>query len=618
MTMPMRDVLLGSSEVTLERQADGTILVQPVRALGAYPDRLTERLVHWATAAPERVFMAQRRPDGGWRELTYGRTLQLVRGIGQGLLDRGLSPERPVAILSGNDLEHALLGLACLHVGVPYAAVSPPYSLVSSDFGKLRHVLGLLAPGLVYATDGAAFARALQATIPAGVEVVVKDASPRGLDATSFADLAATPATAAVEAAAAKVGPDTVAKILFTSGSTGLPKGVICPQRMLCSNQEMIVDYFAFFRDEPPVLVDWLPWNHTFGGNHNVGMALYNGGSLFIDDGKPTPRGIEATVQNLREIAPTIYFNVPKGFEALLPYLRAEPELRERFFSRLKVLYYAGAGMPRHVWDGLEELALQTIGARVPILTGLGSTETGPFALACGKEVSRPGVVGLPAPGVELKLVPTNGKLEARVKSPSVTPGYWRQPELTAKAFDEAGWYRLGDALRFVDPQHPSRGLLFDGRVSEDFKLATGTWVSVGGLRAAIISHMAPFVSDVVIAGHDRDDVRVLIFPDPFACRDLCPDFARGATPAELLQRPEVRHRFETLLGELAKTGTGSSNRVVAALLLDEPASLDAGEITDKGSINQRAVLSNRAALVEALYAPRPDPRVITVGAADR
>lgn len=620
MTRPMRDVHLGPIEVTLDRRPDGTILVHPTRPIGPYPDRITERLLHWAERAPERTFMAERARDGsgGWRRLAYGRTLDLVRNIGQALLDRGLSPERPVAILSGNDLEHALLGLACLHVGVPYAPISPPYALVSSDFGKLRHVLGLLTPGLVFAADGAAFARALRTVVPEGVEVVATDglAALQGLKVTSFEELAATLATDAVEAAFARTGQGTVGRVLFTSGSTGMPKGVICPQRMLCSNQEMLAHYFAFFRDEPPVLVDWLPWNHTFGGNHNVGIVLYNGGSLFIDEGKPTPKGIETTVRNLREVAPSIYFNVPKGFEVLLPYLRAEPELRERFFSRLQVLFYSGAGMPRHVWDELEELSYRTIGARIPILTGLGSTETGPFALVCPKEVSRPGVVGLPVPGVDLKLVPNGDKLEARVKSPSVTPGYWRQPELTAKAFDEEGWYSFGDALRFVDPDDPAKGFLFDGRVSEDFKLVTGTWVSVGTLRAGIIAHMAPFVSDVVVAGHDRDDIRVLIIPDLFACRDLCPDFARDATPAELLARPEVRERFRTLLADLAKTSTGSSTRVAAAILLDEPPSLDAGEITDKGSINQRAVLTRRADLVEALYAKTPDPRVIALDAA--
>jgi feruloyl-CoA synthase len=611
----MRDVHLGPIEVTLERPSDGTILVHPVDSMGTYPDRLTERLLHWAEMAPERTFMAKRGPDGSWRELSYGRTLGLVRNIGQALLDRGLAPERPVAILSGNDLEHALLGLACLHVGVPYAPISPPYALVSSDFGKLRHVLGLLTPGLVFAADGAAFERALRTVVPEGVESVVTDPAPEDLGATRFEELAATPATPAVEAAFARVGPDTVAKILFTSGSTGMPKGVICPQRMLTSNQEMLAHYFAFLRVEPPVLVDWLPWNHTFGGNHNVGIVLYNGGSLYIDDGKPTPRGTETTVRNLREIAPSIYFNVPKGFEVLLPYLRAEKALRERFFSRLQVLFYSGAGMPRHVWDELEELAVQTIGARVPILTGLGSTETGPFALVCPQKVSRPGVVGLPVPGVELKLVPNGGKLEARVKSPSVTPGYWRQPELTAKMFDEEGWYSFGDALRFVDPEDPSKGFYFDGRVSEDFKLVTGTWVSVGTLRANLISHMAPFVSDVVIAGHDRDDIRVLIFPDLFACRNLCPDFARDAAPAELLRRPEVRDKFQSLLSELARTSTGSSTRVVAGILLDEPPSLDLGEITDKGSINQRAALTHRAALVEELYTKVPGPRVIVARA---
>jgi feruloyl-CoA synthase len=356
-----------------------------------------------------------------------------------------------------------------------------------------------------------------------------------------------------------------------------------------------------------------LPWNHTFGGNHNFGIALYNGGSLYIDDGKPVPNGIEPTVRNLREIAPTLYFNVPTGYEALLPYLRGDVALRETFFSRLKMMYYAGAGLNPHVWDELERLALDTCGERIAMMTGLGSTETAPFALVSGKDEKGPGIVGLPAPGVELKLVPSDDKLEARVRGPNVTPGYWRQDDLTAKAFDDEGFYMLGDALRFVDPDAPDRGLLFDGRITEDFKLATGTWVSVGGLRSAALKGLAPLVTDLVVAGHNQDDVRILLFPDVPACRALG---AAGsdASASDVLSLTEVRSAIAERLRTLAAASTGSSTRIAAAILLDEPPSLDAGEITDKGSINQRAVLSKRGKIVDELYRPQPSERVILAG----
>ncbi|PWC35183.1 feruloyl-CoA synthase [Azospirillum sp. TSO22-1] len=612
----MREVRLGGMGVAVERQPDGTMLVRSESALEDYPDKLTLCLERWAREAPDRVFLAQRAPGGGWREVTYAEALARVRGIAQALIDRGLTRERGVAILSGNDIEHALLGLGAQYAGVPYAPVSTAYSLVSTDFGKLRHVLGLATPGLVFAADGARYAAALRAAVPAGVEMVVTHGASEGIAATNFAELLATVPTPAADAAHAAVGPDTVAKLLFTSGSTGMPKGVINTQRMLCSNQQMLRQVFAFLAEEPPVLVDWLPWNHTFGGNHNFNMALYNGGTFYIDEGKPVADGILPTVATLREVAPTFYLNVPKGYEALVPHLRAEPELRKRFFSRLKVLFYAGAGLSPHIWDSLEDLAIDACGQRVVFVTSLGSTETAPAALICNRPVEQPGIVGVPAPGVEVKLVPTAEKLELRLRGPTIMPGYWRQDELTAKAFDEDGFYCMGDALRFVDPERPDLGFVFDGRISEDFKLATGTWVSVSTLRGAVLRHFAPLVSDVVIAGHDRDDVTMLIVPDVPACRDACPDFARDLSDAEVLRRSEVRACFQALLDEFARTSTGSSNRIGRAILLEERPSLDAGEITDKGSLNQKAVLARRAALVEALYAPEPGPEVLVAGRA--
>ena len=609
---PLRPVRLGPADVLLDRKADGTIHLRSPHRLEAYPDRLTQRLEHWAGAAPDRVFLAQRAADGSWRRLTYSQVLSQVRSIAQSLLQRRLSAERPIAILSGNDIEHALLGLAAMMAGIPYAPISVPYSLMSSDFGKLKTIVEILTPGLVFAADGTAFVRAIEAAVPRGVEIAVTVHPHPERPTTLFADLLATKPAAAVDAAHARVGPDTIAKILFTSGSTGYPKGVINTQGMLCANQAQIRAGLAFIGDEPPVIVDWLPWNHTFGSNHNFNMVLDNGGSLYIDDGKPLPGVIAATARNLKEIAPTIYFNVPKGFEALLPHLRADADLRRNFFSRLKVLFYAGAGLQQYAWDELQEMSVATCGERVIFISSIGSTETAPLAIACNWDSPRPGNIGVPAPGVELKLVPNEGKLEARLKGPNITPGYWRRPDLTKEAFDEQGYYRIGDALKFVDANDPSQGLLFDGRLAEDFKLASGTWVSAGALRAQFVDHCAPLVRDAVIAGINRDDIAVLVFPDIEACRRLA-GLAADALPATVLADTKLRDEFRRRLDTLARQSTGGSTRICRLVLMAEPPSLDAGEATDKGSINQRAVLTRRAALVEDLYASAPSINVIAI-----
>ena len=609
---PLRPVRLGPASVEVERKPDGTILLRSPRALEPYPEKLTERLAHWGEAEPERIFLAQRDRTGAWRSVTYGAAFASVRAIAAALLERELSPERPIAILSGNDIEHALLGLAAMHVGVPYAPISVPYSLVSRDFKKLKAIIEILTPGLVFAADGAAFAPAIAATVPQDVEVAVTANPVSDRPMTPFTELLDARPTAAVEAAHAKVGPATVAKILFTSGSTGQPKGVINTQQMLCANQAMIRGGLAFLGDgEPPVLVDWLPWNHTYGSNHNFGLVLDGGGSLYIDEGKPMPGAIEATARNLRDIAPTIYFNVPKGFEMLLPHLSEDRALRERFFSRLKLMFYAGAGLSQHVHDAFQELAVKTVGERIMFLTSLGSTETAPAALACSWESEHIGNIGLPLPGLELKLVPNEGKLETRMRGPNITPGYWRAPALTAAAFDEEGFYKIGDALKFADAAEPAKGLLFDGRIAEDFKLATGTWVSVGPLRMAFITQCAPLVRDVVLAGPDRDELAALIIPDVEACRKRAPELPPDAAAAVVLAHPQVRKAFEQFLGALSDPRRGTSARIARAILLAEPPSLDVGEVTDKGSINQRAVLAHRAALVEELYADPPSANVI-------
>ena len=609
---PLRAVRLGAPDAIVERRPDGTLYVRASRPLARYHEKLSQPLEHWAQTAPDRVFLAQRDSEGRWREMTYAQVLAAVKRIGASLLRRGLSAERPIAILSSNCIEQALLGLAAIYVGVPYAPISPAYSLMSTDFGKLRAIFDVLTPGLVFANDGAAFARAIDAIVPADIELVVTRPAPAGRKATLFADLIAAEDDAGVAAAHAAVTPDTIAKFLFTSGSTGMPKGVINTHRMLCANQAMLAAGFPFVTDEPPVVLDWLPWSHTFGSNHNFNMVLTNGGSLYIDDGNPTPPGVPKTARNLREIAPTIYFNVPKGYEALIPHLRADETLRTNFFSRLKVLFYAGAALNQATRDELNEIAVATTGERVIFLSSLGSTETAPLALACTWDFERSGNIGLPAPGVELKLVPNEGKLEARLRGPLITPGYWRQEHLTRDAFDEEGFYKIGDALKFADPDDPLKGLLFDGRIAEDFKLSTGTWVSVGPLRARFIDFFAPYVRDVVFAGPNQDDIGALVFPDVEACRKLA-GLPPEATPAEIVANANLRKTFAEKLTQLAADSPGSSTRVMRAVLMAEPPSMDKGEMTDKGSINQRAVLKNRAGLVEELYAVPPSSDVIGV-----
>jgi feruloyl-CoA synthase len=608
---PLRPISFGDIGVTIDRRDDGTIYIRPTAALGEYPVRITDCLHRWAKEAPDRVFMAERAKTGGWREVTYAQMLDAARHIASALLARGLSAEKPIVILSGNSIDHALLAFGALYAGIPYAPVSPAYSLVSKDYGKLSYLMKLLTPGLVFVDDATAFADALHFNVPAGTEVVVSHGAP-DRRVTMLADLLATPEAANLDAAHDAIGLDTIAKFLLTSGSTGNPKAVINTQRMLCANQIMLRDTLAFLKDEQPVIIDWLPWNHTFGGNHNIGLTLLNGGSMYLDDGKPTPSGIEQTIRNLREIAPTVYFNVPKGYESLLPYLRDDAELRAKFFSRLHAMFFSGAGLSPYVWDSLDELSVQATGARVPMLTGLGATETSPFFMCVTPSTSRSGHVGLPVPGNDAKLVPNNGKLEVRAKGPNITPGYWREPELTAKAFDEEGYYKFGDALKPVDPDDLSAGFDFDGRISEDFKLGSGTWVSVGPLRARFVGTCAPLVRDVVIAGINRDELSALVILDLDGCNVVNPALPAGDLAAAA-NDPIIRQAFRERLLRFMAGSTGSSTRITRAVLLDTPLSIDRGEVTDKGSVNQRAVLEHRAALIDDIYAGAPGAQVISI-----
>src|SRR3954447_10263840 len=609
---PLRAISFNDPAVIVDRRDDGTIYLRPKQVLGDFPQRITDRLHHFAKTTPQRVFMAERVGPEGWRELTYATLLAASRRIASALLSRGLSAERPVVILSGNSIDHALVAFGALYAGIPFCPVSPAYSLISKDYGKLSFLMKLLTPGLVFADDATKFADALRANVPQQTEIAASRGEVPGRRVTMLAELLATPQHPRLDAAHDAIGPDAIAKFLLTSGSTGNPKAVINTQRMVCANQVMLRETLAFLKDEPPVIVDWLPWNHTFGGNHNIGLTLYNGGSMYLDSGKPMPGGIEETVRNLAEISPTVYFNVPKGYESLLPYLRDDKALRAKFFHRLHAMFFSGAALSPFVWNSLDELAVAETGFRVPMLTGLGATETAPFFMSVKPATSRSGHVGLPVSGNDAKLIPNNGKLEVRAKGPNVTPGYWRQPELTAAAFDDEGFYKFGDAIKPADPNDWHAGFDFDGRISEDFKLASGTWVSVGPLRARFVAACAPLLRDVVIAGINRDELSALVVLDLDGCRIVNPALPSGGLAAAASD-PAIRQAFADRLKKFAAEATGSSTRITRAVLLDMPLSIDRGEVTDKGSINQRAVLEHRAALIDALYSPTPDPQVISL-----
>ncbi|MFT3719647.1 feruloyl-CoA synthase [Pseudorhodoferax sp.] len=605
-----RPMAYGVTRGVLRQGADDVRYLTADRPLPHYAHCMNDRLVHWAAVAPERTFMAQRErladgSRGDWIRLGYGEFLARARAIAQALLQHGLSDERPVAILAENGLDHALVAFGCLLIGVPHCPVSTPYALVSKDYDKLRHVMRTLTPGLVFAAD-ARFGPAIAATVPADVPVVLGAGSLPDRATIALAELLATPPTQAVDQAMHRVHPGTITKFLFTSGSTKNPKAVVNTHRMWCANQQQLRSGIPVLAERledgcGPVLVDWLPWNHTFGGNHNVGIVLDNGGTLYIDEGKPTPAGIAETLRNLREIAPTIYFNVPTGFEAIADAMETDAVLRRNLLSRCRLFYYAGAALPQAVWDKLYRVAEAEVGERIVMGTGLGMTESAPFALC----VTRPDVVtgelGLPALGLEVKLVPADGKTEVRYRGPNITPGYWRLPEETHEAFDEEGFFCSGDAVEWIDPQDIHLGLRFDGRIAEDFKLATGTFVSVGPLRAKVTGFGAPYVQDVVLTGLNLKEVGALIFPTQ-AVRELA-GLPAAAPQAEVLAHPEVQAHFQRVVDRLAADATGSANRIARAVLVAEPPSIDLGEVTDKGSINQRAVLKHRAAVVEALHA---------------
>ena len=613
--MPTRPVRLGATACDVERRPDGGIRMRLKEPLAPYPRRYTDRLVHWAATTPDQVFLA-RRPPGGpnvgvWETLSYRQALEQIRAIAQALLRRELSGDRPVVILSENDFENQLLALACTHVGIPYVPVTPAYSLMSKDYAKLKFLNQRVRPGLVFASNGAQYEDAARAAFPQAEFVATRV---EGSAATPFASLLSCQPGPAVDAAFDAIQPEDVAKLLFTSGTTGEPKGVQLTHRMLSSNRQQLVQALPFCLDAPPVLVDWLPWHHTFGGTNNVGLALYCGGSYYIDPGKPLADAVQPTIDALREISPTIYYNTPAGLAALLPHLQRDEALRERFFSRLQLIYYGGAVLPVHTWAGLDEVAVKHTGQRVLIVSGLGSTECGPVPATTYCDPRREAMVGLPVPGVEFKIAPVNDKLELRLRGDCVTPGYWNDPATTAAAFDEEGFFRLGDAVTFVDAAHPERGLRFDGRIAENFKLSSGTWVHSGTLRTGAVAAFSPLGLDVVIAGSGQDFVGALVFPDLAACRALDPELPAGAPPQTVLASPVVRARFQWMLDALAAAGTGSANRVVRAIVVAEPATLDNGEMTPKATVSAATVLRRRAQEVAELFAPEPGPQVLCAG----
>jgi len=602
-----RPLRFGVTRVTLHDGKPGTHYLKADQVLQAFPDRLTDRLQHWAENKPNQTLFARRvkLADGSlgdWRHVSYAQAWGTARNIAQALINRGLNAERPVVILSENSLEHALLALGCMVAGVPFVPTSPPYSLISQDYDKLKHVLRTVTPGMVFASD-ARYAKAIAATVSSDMEIVMNEGGIEGQQVTSFEALCQTPATAQVEAAIAATGPDTIVKFLFTSGSTKMPKAVINTQRLWCANQQQMMQSMPVLAEAPLVLVDWLPWNHTFGGNHNFGMVVFHGGTLYIDDGKPTPTLMHETLRNLREIAPTVYFNVPTGFEAIALAMQTDDLLRKTLLSRVQMFFYAGAALAQPIWDSLYESQEREIGERIVMGTGLGMTESGPFGIFVTNPHVSAGDLGVPTPGLELKLVDMGGKTEVRYRGPNITPGYWRNAEETKGAFDDEGFFCTGDAVKWIDETDVHLGLKFDGRIAEDFKLATGTFVSVGPLRGKIIAAGAPYIQDVVLTGINLKEVGAMVFPTPAvrALSGLAPD----APLADVLGSAPVLAHFQNLINELAKTATGSANRIARMCLLSEPPTIDKGEITDKGSINQRSVLTHRADTVAALHEER-------------
>jgi feruloyl-CoA synthase len=614
MTKPaFRKVEWLARDIDVERRDDGTVVLKSRIPLQVYEKHIPASLAKWAKQAPERIWLAQRGgPNREWRKVSYGEAKRTVDALTQGLINLGLDG-RPVAILSGNSIEHALMTQAAMQARLPAAPVSPAYSLMSHDHVKLKYLFDLIKPSVVMVQDGPTFEKALRAIDLAGVTVVHVVRPCEGIKSVSFAELAATPVTNDVEASIAKIIPDTVGKLLFTSGSTGMPKAVINTHAMMCANAAMMMQVRPRDPQGPiSTMLDWMPWNHTMGGNAAFHPILVDGGTLYIDDGRPMPGQFEETLRNLREISPTYYANVPAGYAALAAAMEKDDALCRSFFKNLSIMAYGGARLPDDLYERMQALAVKTTGERIVFYTGWGSTETAPTSTGTYWDTERVGLIGLPFPGVELKMVPCGSKYELRLRGVNVTPGYFGQPDLTRKMFDEEGFYCIGDAGIFVDDSDPVQGIIFAGRVVEDFKLTTGTFVHVGSLRTDTIAAATPVVHDALVAGQDRPFIGLLAWPNLHACRQLVgnPDLSFG----DAVKHPEVIACFRRGLEAHNKECEGASSRIIArAMLMAEPPSIDGNELTDKGYINQRAGLERRAVLVERLYADKPDQDVIVL-----
>ena len=588
-------------DIEIERRGDGAIVLSSRRTPAPVEQSITAVLKRRAAEHPDRPLAAHRGRDDRWITLTYGEAEARARALAQAFAALGLGPGKPLMVLSGNSLEHLLISLGAYAAQVPVMPISVAYSLMSADHARITAIAELTQPGLVFADDAGPFGAALDALAPIVSQVLVARGEREG--ALRLDDLLAT-APGDATGVAGDPAPDTVAKLLFTSGSTGVPKGVVNTHRMLCSNQAMLQSIWPFLADEPPLMVDWLPWSHTFGANHNLNLALFNGGTIYIDDGKPAPALFGRTIAALNDVPPTLYFNVPAGYALLAPALESDPRLAERFFSRLRFMFYAAAALPDALAARLRKLAAEHADHAVPLTSSWGTTETSPCATSMHYLGAPTGCIGVPIPGCTIKLAPVGDRLEIRVKGPNVTPGYFGRPELTQAAFDEDGFYRSGDAVKLIDEQDPDLGMLFDGRIAENFKLLTGTWVAAGALRTRLIS-AAGVLSDAVICGQDAEYVAAMAWVNQAEARRLT-----GATEDVALDDATLREHLGNALRTL-NGQAGSASRIERLLLLSEPPSLDAGEITDKGYLNQRRTLECRSADVARLFAQPPDAEVI-------
>jgi len=600
---PLLDLqTFASPDIEMDRRPDGTIVL---RSRVPPPDSepsITAVLRKRAASHPDRPLAAQRDAEDRWTTLTYGEAEEKAAALAREFAALGLGPDKPLMILSGNSLEHLLVSLGAYAARAPVMPISVAYSLMSKDHARIKAIAELTEPGLVFADDAGPFARALDALAGRVPSALVGAGEREG--ALRLDDLIASSARDD-SPLDGDPGPDAIAKLLFTSGSTGVPKGVINTHRMLCSNQAMLKANWPFLSGEPPILVDWLPWSHTFGANHNLNLVLFNGGTIHIDDGRPVPPLFPRTLAALRDVPPTLYFNVPAGYGLLAPALENDAALAERFFSRLRFMFYAAAALPETLAARLRELARNHADHDVPLTSSWGTTETSPAATTAHFPDLPPGCIGVPYPGTTIKLAPVQDKLEIRVSGPIVTPGYFRDPELTAATFDNEGFYRSGDAVKLIDEHDPNKGMVFDGRIAENFKLVTGTWVAAGTLRTRLISG-AGVLGDAVICGHDADYIAALAWVNQAEARKLL-----GGDQDVTLDDPRLRDHLARALTRLNE-GAGSASRVARLLLLSEPPNLDAGEITDKGYVNQRECLKRRASEVDRLYADAPDAAIIT------